>query len=115
MTIWERCKTALQSLSVTKAANVYIPASGGERPDVYLVYSLVTSPPLQHADNLETLREYTMQVSIYSRSGLINLPDIEGAMLAAGFTYETQRELPYNPDTRHYGLAMDFNFVEIKE
>jgi hypothetical protein len=40
---------------------------------------------------------------------------VESAMKAAGFMYETQRELPFNPETGHYGLAMDFNFVEDKE
>lgn len=115
MTIWARVKAALQGLSVPMAANAYIPATGEERPDQYLVYFLIVSPPLQHADNHETLREHAVQVSIYSRSGLTGLPDVENAMLAAGFMFEGQRELPYNPETRHYGLAMDFNFVEDKE
>lgn len=115
MTIWERVKAALIGLDVPMAANAYIPATGKERPDLYLVYFLIVSPPLQHADNRETLREYAVQVSIYSRSGLTGLPDVESAMLAAGFMFEAQRELPYNPETRHYCLAMDFNFVEDKE
>lgn len=115
MTIWERVKSALASLNVPMAANVYVPATNVERPDLYLVYLLVTSPPLQHADNVEKLRDYTVQVSIYSRNGLTGLPAVESAMLAAGFRFEDQRELPYNQDTRHYGLAIDFNFVEEKE
>jgi hypothetical protein len=115
MTIWERVKAALESLDVPMAANVYVPATDTERPDLYLVYLLVVSPPLQHADNVEKMREYTVQVSIYSRSGLTGLPDVESAMLAAGFRFEGQRELPYVKDTRHYGLAIDFNFVEDKE
>ncbi len=115
MTIWARVKAALTGLGVPMAANAFVAAEGAERPDVYLVYFLIVSPPLQHADNKETLREYAVQVSIYSRSGLASLPDVEGAMLAAGFMFETQRELPYNPETRHFGLAMDFNFVEEKE
>ena len=115
MTIWARVKAALIGLSVPMAANAYVAAEGAERPDVYLVYFLVVSPPRQHADNRETLREYSVQVSIYSRDGLTGLPEVENAMLAAGFMFEAQRELPYNPETRHYGLAMDFNFVEEKE
>ena len=115
MTIWERVNAALASLNVPMAANVYVPATDTERPDLYLVYLLVVSPPLQHADNEEKLRIHTVQVSIFNRDGLTSLPDVESAMLAAGFTYEDQRELPYNQDTRHYGLAIDFNFVEDKE
>ncbi len=115
MTIWERVKTALTSLSVPIAANVYIPASGSDWPATYLVYLLVVGDPLQHADDDETLREYTVQVSIYSRNGLASLPDVEGAMKAAGFTYVTERELPYEEDTRYFGLAIDFNYVEEKE
>jgi len=115
MTIWARVKAALTGLSVPMAANAYVAAEGAERPDVYMVYFLVVSPPRQHADNRETLREYSVQVSIYSRDGLTGLPEVENAMLAAGFMFEAQRELPYNPETRHYGLAMDFNFVEEKE
>jgi hypothetical protein len=114
-TIWERTKSALTSLGVPMAANVYIPATGAERPDQYLVYFLVVGDPLQHADNAETLRDSTVQVSIYSRNGLTGLPDVEGAMLAAGFTFVESRELPYSEDTRHFGLAIDFSYVEEKE
>ena len=115
MTIWERVKSALSGLSVPMAANVYVPASETERPDTYMVYMLVAAPTLQHADDKEILREHSVQVSIFSRGGLVSLPDVESAMKAAGFMYETQRELPFNPETGHYGLAMDFNFVEDKE
>ena len=115
MTIWERVKAALTSLSVPMAANAYIPASGTDRPDTYLVYMLVTGDPLQHADDVETLRDNLVQVTIWSKNGLVNLPDVEGAMKAAGFTFVTQRELPYEEDTRYFGLAIDFNYVEDKE
>lgn len=115
MTIWERVKAALTSLSVPMAANVYIPASGTDWPDTYIVYFTLPSVPLQHADNEEKLRDHLVQVSIWSRSGLVNLPDVEGAMKAAGFTFVTQRELPYEEDTRYYGLAIDFNTIEDKE
>lgn len=115
MTIWERVKAALTSLSVPMAANVYIPATEADRPDTYLVYSLVAGDPLQHADNEEKLREQTVQVNIWSRDGLTNHPDVEGAMLAAGFAFVESRELPYDEDTRHFGLAIDFNYVEDKE
>ena len=111
-TIWERMKTALTALAVPMAANTYILASGQELPDSYLVYFMISDPPTQHADNVEKLKTYRVQVSYYSRSGLLSMPDIVGAMTGAGFTRLPGRELPYNPDTRHFGMAMDFNFLE---
>lgn len=112
MTIWERTKAALNSLGVPLAANVYLTASGEELPDLYLVYFLVSSPPEQAADNQETLRSYRMQVSIYSRSGLVSLPDVDGAMTAAGFARGPQREIPFNQVTGHFGLALEFIYLE---
>jgi len=115
MTIWERAKAALTTLSVPLAEGVYIPASGTVRPDTYIVFSTLPTVPLQHADNEEKLRDHLVQVSIWSKNGLVNLPDVEGAMKAAGFTYVTSRELPYEDDTRYFGLAIDFDYVEDKE
>src|SRR4030042_7032731 len=111
-TIWERVKTALTPLDILMAENTYIPAKGQEYPDSYLVYFMVSEPPAQHADNVEKLRTYRMQVSYYSRNGLLSMPDIVGAMTGAGFTRLPGHELPYNPDTRHFGMAMDFNYLE---
>lgn len=112
MSIWDRVKLALEPLGVPVAANTWMAASGGVYPDTYLVYLLVSSPPRLHADDTELARAYRIQVSAYSRSGLTNLPDVAGAMVAAGFTRSGIRELPYNSDTRHFGLAMDFIYLE---
>lgn len=112
MTIWERITSALTGLGITMAANVLIVASEAERPDEYLVYMVVTSPPEQFADNQETMRSYTVQVTYYNRNGLAGMPDISGLMESAGFTPGAQRELPYNQQTRHFGYALDFIYVE---
>ncbi len=112
MTIWERIYTALAPLNLPMAAGAMIVNTEAERPDTYLVYFLVSSTPAQHADDQEQIRSYLVQVSIYSRNGLINLPDIAGAMKQAGFTAGPVRELPYNPQTKHFGLAMEFNYLE---
>ncbi len=112
MSIWERTRSALAGLSVPVAAGVFVSPSGGEIPDLYLVYSLVSSPTEQYADDQEVLRSYRMQVSIYSRNGLENLPNVAGVMTAAGFSTGPIRELPYNPQTRHYGLACEYVFTE---
>ena len=111
-TIWELTKAALNGLGVPLAADVYIPASGVDFPDLYLVYFLVTSPREQSADDAETLRSYITQVSTYSRTGLVGLPDVAGAMIAAGFQRSAMRRLPYSFQTRHFGLAEDFVYLE---
>jgi len=112
MSIWERVKNALTGLGVPISANLHIEASGAELPDLFLVYFLVSSPPEQSADDHETLRSYRMQVSAYSRNGLTSLPNIDGAMVAAGFSRGPQRELPFNELTRHFGLALEYIYLE---
>ncbi len=111
MTIWERVVAALVGISQPKADNVYQVPSGQELPDTFLVYSLVSSLPEQHADDGETLRTWRVQISIYSRSGLAGLPDLDTPMRSAGFRRGPQRELPYNQLTRHFGLALEYVFL----
>lgn len=110
-TIWELTEDALDGLGVSLAANVMQSQTGTALPDQFIVYQLISSPPAQAADDAETLRSYRMQVAVYNRAGLISLPDIEGAMVTAGFRKSMYRELPYNQLTRHYGLAMEFNYL----
>lgn len=112
MSIWERVEAALSDLGVPYAANAFIPATGNLLPDEFLVYWLVSSPPLLHAENLEDLRYYRMQVTVYSRTGLASLPDVDGAMVAAGFSKSAKRELPYSTTTRHYSLACEYIYLE---
>jgi hypothetical protein len=112
VTIWDRVDTALSGLNVPMAANTYIVESDHDLPDVFLTYLLISSPPAQHADNVEVLRDYTVQVSIWSRDGLVDVPDVVGAMIAAGFTHGNDRELPFSTGSQHFGLALEFNFTE---
>lgn len=101
--------TALATLTpVPYALGQYIKADGADLPDTYLVYTEVSGVPQQHADNAESLRTYRMQVSIYARAGLGSLPDVDAAMLAQGFTKGPERQLPYDKETRHFGLAKDY-------
>jgi hypothetical protein len=111
VSIWSIVYSALDPLNLPLAAGVYIPDSGESLPDEYLVYTLISSPPELHADNVETLRSYLVQVSYYGRT-LINVPDIAGVMTAAGFTRGEERQIAFNQTTRHHGLAMDFNYLE---
>lgn len=114
-TIWDVTQEALSGLGVPVVANALIVASGASLPDVFVVYSLVSSPPIKWADDFETMRFYRMQVSIYSRNGLTDLPDVSDAMVAAGFARGPMRELPYNQETRHFGLALEFIFTTDSE
>jgi hypothetical protein len=112
MSIWSDTYTALSGIGLPLAANTMIVATGADLPDQFIVYSMISNPPEQHADNVEKLRSYRMQISVYSRTGMTTIPaQVETAMLAAGFTRLEGRELPYNQQTRHFGLAMDFNYL----
>ena len=112
MTIWERVLSTLTPLGLPLAANAMILASESDRPVAYIVFFVVTSPAVAHADNAETHRACTVQVTYYDRTGLAGMPDIPAAMAAAGFMAANRRELPYNQQTRHYGYALDFVYVE---
>lgn len=111
-TIWERTKTALTTLGLPLAADIYVAASGGDLPDTYLTYMLISNPPEQHADDAETMQSYLVQVTCFCRNGLNSLPDINTAMISAGFMRGPAREIPFSTETRHYGLAMDFIYME---
>lgn len=112
-TIFERTATALATLTpaIPYALGQYVTAGGGELPDTFIAYSLISGDPAQHADNLETLRGYQIQVSIFARAGLVTLPDVDTAMLAAGFTKGPEHQLPYDKETRHFGLAKDYFYL----
>jgi hypothetical protein len=60
----------------------------------------------------ETQRTYRVQVSIYARGGLVALPNVDAAMLAQGFTKGPERQIPYDQETRHFGLAKDYFFLQ---
>jgi hypothetical protein len=114
-TIWDRTNSALSPLSVPYAASRLQISTGGEYPDLFMVYFSLPSTPDQHADDKETLRSYTMQVNIFSRDGLINLPDVDGVMMAAGFTKGKVIEIPLDEETGHFGLGTEFLYSESED
>jgi Cu/Ag efflux pump CusA len=111
--IFERVSNALAALTpaVPYGLAPYLSADG-TLPDTFLAYQLVASPPEQHADDAETERSYLIQVSIYSRSGLSSLPDVDGVMTAAGFQKGNSRQLLKDPETGHFGLAKEYRYLE---
>lgn len=110
-TIFERVHTALGTISPAVPFNPAPYKSKTTLPDVYLTYQLIVDTPEQSADDVETERSYLMQVSIFSRAGLVSLPDVDTAMLAAGFKKGQRRQLPQDPQTGHYGLAQEYTYI----
>jgi hypothetical protein len=115
MTVWEIVDLALSGIGVPYAANSMVLPTGTDLPDVFIVYQMISSPPVLHADNLETMRYYRIQVSVYSRNGLSNLPNVTARMVSTGFTRGPITELPYNGDTGHFGLAFEFVYTTDSE
>lgn len=110
--IWEMTNTALSTLGVTVAASALIQATPtADLPDTYITYQVIDMTPEQHADNAETLRSELVQVNIHKRAGLMSLPDVIGAMTAAGFFFYDGREIEYDAVTRHFGIALDFEYL----
>jgi len=108
-TIFEITNTALGTISpaVPFAMDDFI----GSLPDTFLVYTLISGVGEEHADNAETCRTYRVQVSIMKKSGHVGLPDVDTAMLAAGFTRGPERQLQKDSTTSHYGLAKDYFYL----
>jgi len=113
-TIFERVTTALNTLSpaVPFALAPYLTEAGGDVPDTFIAFQLISGNPEQSADDAETQCSYVVQISIYSRSGLVSLPDVNTAMSAAGFQKSNERQLPKDPETGHFGLAKDYVYLE---
>lgn len=111
-TIWARTLAALTGLGLPLAANQMVMDTGEALPEAFIVYTLITAPPEQFADDDITVRSYTVQVSYYARAGLAGMPDINAAMRAAGFSCGPFRELPFSQNSHHYGVAFDYIFLE---
>jgi hypothetical protein len=112
-TILERVKSAMDTLSPA-VPHALAPYEGATLPDLYIVYQLLPSPPAAHADNVEIARAYYVQVSIYNRTGLVSLPDVDTAMIAAGFQKGSLRQLPKDQTTGHHGMAKDYVYLEVQ-
>lgn len=110
-TIYERVETAIKSLNIPYAEGVYITESG-DLPDVFIAYSLLTDVATQHADDDEVSRTSLIQVTYFSRAGLNNIPNISSVMKGAGFLPGDKRELAYDRETKHFGIALDYRYNE---
>lgn len=109
MTIWERTATALGTVS--PAVNYSVAPYKGSLPGAFVVYQLITSPAAQHADDTETERSYTMQLTFWDTAGIPSTTNVDAAMIAAGFVKGTMSQLPQDPKTHHYGLAVEYSYL----
>lgn len=107
--IFEITNTALAT--ITPAVPFAMDELIGTLPDTFIVYSLISGIGEEHADNAETARTYRVQVSIMNKDGLASLPDVDTAMLAAGFVRGPERALQKDSTTSHYGLAKDYFYL----
>jgi len=112
--IFQRVAGALGTLSpaVPYRAEVFLTDSGDDLPDLFITYSLISAPPVLSADNAETLRTYRVQITINARAGLLSLPLVKQAMVAADFIPSAFRQLPFDPVSRHFRMAQDYIFIE---
>jgi hypothetical protein len=108
-TIFEITNNALATISpaVPFALDEHI----GDLPELFLVFHMITGFGQEFADNEETARTYRVQVDIMKRDDLDNLPDVDAAMRAAGFTKGPERQLPKDSTTSHYGLSKDYFYL----
>jgi hypothetical protein len=105
-------KTAMDTLTgVRYAASSELGSLANPLPATYIVGSLISDVPEQHADNDETAKFLRIQLSIYSTGGLVNLPNTDAAMKSAGFKRGPARELPYDRETGHYGMAREYTIL----
>jgi hypothetical protein len=111
ISIFERVETALSGLTVPYAMTRLL-LDDGTLPDVFVVYKLIDSTPTAHYDDAEAERDHLVQVNVWKRGGLVGIPDIDALMLPAGFTKGPYRPLPQDAQSGHFGLSLDYHYVE---
>lgn len=104
--------TALAVLSgIVSAADANRAALGSPLPNLFIVYKRISSVAQEFFDDAEKERFCRMQLSIFSRNGLVGLPDTDAAMQAQGFIFSRETEIPYADATGHYGLAREYTIL----
>jgi len=104
-------ESAMATLDIPNAADANRAALGTPLPDLFIVYKRVSSVAQEFFDDTEKERFVRMQLSIFSRSGLVGLPDTDAAMKAQGFVFSREVELPYTDSTGHFGMARDYTIL----
>jgi len=113
-TIWARVRSALSGLGVPVENNRLELQTGETWPDRYITFQAISAVPEEHVDDREVLRSHLVQLNLCSKNGFESFPDVEAAMSAAGFLFQSERDMDYT-ETGHYGQSKDFLFMEEKE
>jgi len=108
-TIYAQVEDVLDGLALPYGQDSYL--CKGALPDAYLTWSLISDPPVQHADDALVSTTPRIQVSYWDRDGFGAMPDIRTAFESAGFSYVNQRGLPRDDEAGHFGLAIDFSLL----
>lgn len=108
---YELTETALSGLGLPYAADANRSALGTPLPDLFVVYKQVSGLAAQFADDLDTERFFRMQLSVFSRDGLVGLPDTDNAMESVGFVFSRATEIPFTRETGHYGQAREYTIL----
>jgi hypothetical protein len=112
-TIFEWVETALGTIS--PAVNYALAPYKGTLPNAFIVHQLIGSPAEQHADGVETERSYTVQITLWDIAGIPFTTNVDAAMKAAGFYKGNVRQLPQDAQTHHYGMAVEYVYLETQE
>lgn len=110
MWVRERVFTALAAIDedIPVAYRQLLTEGGAPLPAKYLVYTVISAVPDEHADDEEKERFYRVQVTWFSTEGLEDMPDIDAAMKSIGGAYLSETDLD-RADTGHFGLAIDYS------
>jgi hypothetical protein len=86
-------------------------------PETFITYFVLDQPNESHADNIPTSTTTKVRVTLYSRKpAIVQQTNIvlKEAMLPAGFLRAGGRNLPFDPDTGHYGYVSTYNYFEME-
>ncbi|NJD02030.1 MAG: hypothetical protein FIA99_05420 [Ruminiclostridium sp.] len=90
-------------------------AKDEDQPETHITYQLIDAPNNSHADNSPTSTTPRMQLALYSRRPATKQDAdrlFKSVMLPAGFMRAGGRDLPFNPETGHYGYTSDYKYFE---
>jgi hypothetical protein len=114
-TIWARVNSALSGLGVRTAnGRLILKTKNDPWPDQYITFQVIAAAPEEHVDDHEIGRAHLVQLNMWSRNGFESFPNVEDAMLTAGFLFQAERDMDYNENTGHYGQSKDFLYYEEK-
>lgn len=113
-TIWARVRDALSGLGVPVEKDVLVTQTKEAIPAQYITFQEIAAAPEAHVDDREISRSHLVQLNLWSIDGFESFPDVEAAMLAAGFLFQGERDMDME-ETGHYGQSKDFLFIEEKE